>query len=179
MNTKFLFQLGMSAALLVPFMATASDYPREGDGYYDYAEVTRTEAIARTVRVNTPREECWEEQVPVRESGYTSATPMILGGIIGGVAGHQVGKGRGNDVATVAGTILGGSIGRDVGAANRSDSVHSVAETRCRQVDDYREEQRVEGYRVFYRYNGNDYETRMPHDPGERIRVQVNVQPAW
>lgn len=179
MTVKPLFQLCVCAALLAPCVAAANDYASTADGYYDYAPVTRAEPITRNVRINAPREECWEEQVLVREPGYTSATPMILGGIIGGVAGHSVGKGRGNDVATVAGTILGGSIGRDVGAAHRTDGTRSVTETRCHQVNDYREEQHVEGYRVFYRYNGNDYETRMPHDPGARIRVQVNVQPAW
>ena len=46
---------------------------------------------------------------------YRSATPTIIGGIIGGLAGHEMGKGRGKDVATVAGVILGGSIGRDMG----------------------------------------------------------------
>ncbi|WJW74949.1 hypothetical protein QVG61_10620 [Thiohalobacter sp. IOR34] len=47
--------------------------------------------------------------------GYRSSTPMILGGIIGGLAGHEMGKGRGKDIATAAGILLGGSIGRDLG----------------------------------------------------------------
>ena len=38
-------------------------------------------------------------------------------------------------------------------------------------------EERVEGYRVAYEYNGRRYETRMPYDPGERVRVRVDVFP--
>ena len=181
MNTHPLAYALALAALTIHLPVSADPgYPREGGSRFDYAEVTRVEPITREVRVRTPREECWDEEVPVYESGYRSATPMILGGIIGGVVGHTMGKGHGKDAATVAGTVLGGSIGRDVGEQHRTpDNYRTVQETRCRMVDDYREEQRVEGYRVFYRYQGEDYETRMPQDPGERIRVQVSVQPAW
>ena len=179
-TTLISIALGLAGVMASLPVAASPDYPYEADSHYDYAEVIRVEPITRTVRISVPREECWEEQVPVYESGYRSATPMILGGIIGGVAGHNIGKGHGQDVATVAGTILGGSIGRDIGEQHRTpDSVRTVQETRCQQVRDYQEEQRVEGYRVFYRYQGAEYETRMPHDPGDRIRVQVTVQPAW
>jgi hypothetical protein len=30
---------------------------------------------------------------------------------------------------------------------------------------------------VTYRYNGRDYRTQMPYEPGERIRVRVSVDP--
>ncbi|MBI5461795.1 MAG: glycine zipper 2TM domain-containing protein [Gammaproteobacteria bacterium] len=181
MNTQRLASaLALSLLTATPSAYAGPGYPREGGSRFDYAEVVRVEPITREVRVSTPREECWDEDVPVRESSYSSATPMILGGIIGGVVGHTMGKGHGKDAATVAGTVLGGSIGRDIGAQHRTpDGYRTVQETHCRQVEDYREEQRVEGYRVFYRYQGEEYETRMPHDPGERIRVQVSVQPAW
>lgn len=179
---KPLMALGLVlTALAFDPTAQAGDrgYRETGD-YYDYAKVVRVQPIVRHVRVTVPREECWDEEVPVYHSGYRSATPMILGGIIGGVLGNQVGKGRGNDVATVAGTVLGGSIGRDVGYRNSPpDGYSTVVETRCRQVADYREEERIEGYDVTYRYQGQDYVTRMPHDPGDRIRVRVAVEPAW
>lgn len=178
---RTLLYITLTATLLGAAAAQAG-HPRErdGGGFFDYAEVVQVEPIVRQVRISEPREECWDEEVPVYQSGYRSATPTILGGILGGVVGNTLGKGDGRTVATVAGTVLGGSIGRDVGAANarRSGSATAV-ETRCRQVADYREEERVEGYAVTYRYQGEEYTTRMPHDPGERIRVHVDVQPAW
>lgn len=153
---------------------------RETNEHFGYATVISAEPIVREVRVSIPREECWDEDVPVYHSGYQSATPMIIGGIIGGVAGNTMGKGRGKDAATVAGTILGGSIGRDIGHdRQRPSEVSTVRETRCRQVVDYREEARIEGYWVTYRYQGEDYVTRMQNEPGKRIRVRVTVQPAW
>ena len=39
-------------------------------------------------------------------------------------------------------------------------------------------EERIDGYRVTYEYNGREFTTRMPYDPGEKIRVRVAVSPA-
>ena len=38
-------------------------------------------------------------------------------------------------------------------------------------------DERIEGYRVAYEYHGRRYETRMPYEPGERVRVRVDVFP--
>ena len=38
-------------------------------------------------------------------------------------------------------------------------------------------EDRVEGYRVTYEYNGRRQTTQLPYDPGDRIRVRVDVRP--
>lgn len=172
--------LVLSAAVAGVGTVQAGPPSRTADGgFFDYADVVRVEPIVRQVRVSQPREECWEEEVPVYEGGYRSATPMILGGILGGVVGSTVGKGDGRTAATVAGTVLGGSIGRDVGQAHRREPAATAVEARCRQVTDYREEERIEGYDVTYRYRDAHYTTRLPHDPGPRLRVHVDVQPAW
>jgi uncharacterized protein YcfJ len=159
------------------------DDDADGSGFYDFAKVVHVEPMMSHVRVSDPRRECAQEQVPVYEgdSGYRSGTPTILGGIIGGVVGNTMGYGRGKTVATVAGTVLGGSIGRDIGYQNnppRSGYTRYATQENCRMVDDYREEERVDGYRVTYRYNGGEYVTRTDHDPGNKIRVHVDVQPA-
>ena len=38
--------------------------------------------------------------------------------------------------------------------------------------------ERIDGYRVTYEYNGCEYDTRLPYDPGQKIRVRVAVAPA-
>ena len=40
-----------------------------------------------------------------------------------------------------------------------------------------RVEDRIEGYRVIYEYNGIRQTTQLPYDPGDRIRVRVDVLP--
>jgi uncharacterized protein YcfJ len=49
---------------------------------------------------------------------------------------------------------------------------------RCETRYQSREEQRIDGYRVIYTYNGRKYATDMPYDPGKRLRIRVDVQPA-
>ena len=46
---------------------------------------------------------------------------MVLGGIAGGVLGHQVGSGRGKDLATVAGAVGGAYAGHQMQQANSRD----------------------------------------------------------
>jgi len=46
---------------------------------------------------------------------------------------------------------------------------------RCRTVQTATDT--IQGYDVRYRYHGREYVTRMSYDPGDRIRVDVSVQP--
>jgi uncharacterized protein YcfJ len=35
----------------------------------------------------------------------------------------------------------------------------------------------LQGYEVHYVYGGREYTTQLPYDPGQRLRVNVDVQP--
>ena len=177
----------MTSLVLTPAAnAEGGQYDQYDNGRYtDLADVIDVQPIHTTVRIATPRREGREEEVGYRQSGYydgESYTPTILGGIIGGVAGHQFGKGDGNTLMTIAGALLGGSVGNDHARyqrAYRPQGGYSTAvETRCSVRTEYHEEERVDGYRVKYNYAGRIYTTRMNHHPGDRIRVDVNVTPA-
>jgi uncharacterized protein YcfJ len=50
---------------------------------------------------------------------------------------------------------------------------------RCRVSQEVRYEERVVAYRVTYLYRGRELTTEMPHDPGNRIRVGVDVHPLY
>ena len=148
-------------------------------GTIDEAEVLSADPLYRTVRINEPVEQCWDEpvQIPV-QSSYRSYTPQIFGAVIGAAVGNEFGSGRGKDLATVAGAVLGGSIGRDVQARSRGSNSRTVYEKRCELVDNYHTEERLDGYDVTYRYNGQVYNTFTNHDPGPTLRVSVSVVPA-
>ncbi|TAG79151.1 MAG: glycine zipper 2TM domain-containing protein, partial [Betaproteobacteria bacterium] len=85
-------------------------YRRENERLFD-ARVVDVRAV-----YSTPQERCWLES-----SGTTSYESQsgngpnvggaVLGTIIGGVLGHQVGGGRGRDVATAGGAVAGAVIG--------------------------------------------------------------------
>lgn len=158
-------------------------YTRGDSPMYDYARVLSSRPIVNYVTVTTPVRECWNETQSYsvdRHAGH-KAGGTLLGAVIGGVIGHQVGSGRGKDAATIAGSLIGAAIGSDASRKNHRQygtEQYSRPVERCRTS--YREtrEERIDGYRVTYRYNGQRYVTEMPYDPGNKIRVRVDVRPA-
>lgn len=150
--------------------------------FYDQATVVDVEPIKRTVQVSVPERECWQEEVhyPVAPiDAADAARNVFVGGIIGGVIGHQFGSGRGKDAATLAGTLIGASVAHDRAKHKaRAHEYERVAyEQRCRVTTQYHTEERVDGYRVTYRYQGETFTTRLPYDPGNRLQVRVHVSP--
>ncbi|MDB6062664.1 MAG: putative outer rane lipoprotein [Verrucomicrobiaceae bacterium] len=176
---KTLVTCGLLAAIATA-SSLASAHRYEDD--FDFARVTRVEPIYETASYSKPREECWNEQVPVRSYSPQprSYTAPILGAIIGGALGNALGHHEVNKrVGTVAGAALGASVGRDVrdrdgGDYERTDYSN---ERVCQTVNDREYHEEVVAYRVFYRYNGRDFVTRKSYDPGSRLRVRVNVDP--
>ena len=156
--------------------------PSYAETRYEYAQVIESQPVYRSVEISTPREECWDEEIAhTRAARSHSRTPAILGTIIGGALGNAVGHGRSNKrVGTVVGAVLGHSIGRDIVAGNSHDRVVRYETVRqCETVYEYREEERLVGYQVVYRYNDEDYSVRMDDDPGEQVRIKVNIQPVF
>jgi len=141
---------------------------------FEYADVIGVDPIYQTVRKPVADRECWNEEVEHHGRGDSPAG-MIIGGIIGGAIGNQFGAGHGRQAATVAGTLLGGAVGRD--ATRHDDHSYSSVEQRCRVRRDYVEEQYISAYRVTYRYGDRTYTKTMARDPGDRLRVRVDVSP--
>lgn len=170
--------------------------------YGDVARVISSNPIYE--RGYGTRRECRTEQVtgyeerrsvrPAPEEYRTSSDSggsgagAIIGAIIGGVIGHQFGmSSAGRDHGTAAGAIIGGIVGSqaerdsDTGyrRASRDVAVDRVPVTRdvqrCGDVADGRE--RIVGYDVRYEYNGREFRTRMPHEPGPQIPINVEVRP--
>ena len=170
------------AAVLLACVAGvhAQDYPPPPGGdnnvHYGWADVLRVDPVYDRVAMNAspPREECYEQPVTVQDNSHAGGT--LLGAIIGGVLGNTVGKGDGRKAATVAGAVAGGAIGNRVSAAN--DHPVTTTQTQCRPVAQYRDPRRIVGYDIEYRYRGEVYVSRLPYDPGDRLRVRVSVAPA-
>jgi uncharacterized protein YcfJ len=183
----------IAAGLLVCGPALAHDGRDEGydeADAYDFAEVVDVDPIYRDVHVSVPRRECHTEvyQEPQRDfsrADRAAAGPMILGGLIGAVVGHQFGQGSGRNVGTAAGAVVGAAIGHDAAQRRADDddrgdfrAPRDYEREVCRTRYEERLDREIDGYRVTYRYNGHNYRTQMPYEPGERIRVRVSVDPA-
>jgi len=158
-----------------------------GDGAYDYARVIDVQPLVTRVRVTTPQRECWDE-TRVDNRGYgnsplprSSAGGAVLGGIVGAVLGHQIGHGQGRDAATAVGAVVGAAVGsqqaqRRAAYASAPPQQYTVQRCETRYRDEWQE--RTDGYRVTYVYNGRRQVTELPYRPGDRIRVRVDVSPA-
>jgi uncharacterized protein YcfJ len=184
-----LSRLSATLAAVVALAATgtaSAQYRGDYGPEYDYAEVLSVDPIIDVVEHPVARDECWEEPVvvrePVRYHGHRDRTPALLGGIVGGVIGSQFGSGSGRDAATAAGAILGYTATRDSqrrhGGYYSGGREYRTYEQRCTTRTDYRRDERVNGYDVTYRYNGRVYNTVTDYHPGDRIRVEVSVNPA-
>lgn len=153
-------------------------------------------------RVAYPRRECRIESAPGYEERRVRPEPTqyrparnegigpgaILGAIVGGVIGHQFGNSTGGrDHGTAAGAVIGGVVGnsieRDSGEGYRRSSRDAYVERvpvtrdveRCDTIADAQE--RIVAYEVRYEYNGREFSTRMPYDPGPQMPVNVEVRP--
>jgi len=98
-------------------------------------------------QVTTPQQQCRDEVVTDTDFYRLDQAPI-------GVRGRVIERGGGNDLVAVP---------RDR-TVQRCDTVNIS-------------EQRIDGYEVRYIYDGREYTTRLPYDPGSRVRVNVDVQP--
>lgn len=160
----------------VAFAAYSQNYappPPAPNVHYGWAEVLRVDPVYAAL-AQPPQQQCYPRTVTREDDNHTGGT--VLGAIVGGVLGHTVGKGDGRTAATVAGAVAGGAIGNRVSAAH--DRSYTTQQTVCRPVDNYAPQQQIVAYDVEYRYRGEVYMSRLPYDPGERLRVRVTVAPA-
>lgn len=178
------FKLLVSFALVLSFSSEVF----AGNVQYGYATVIDAEPIFKTVRVSTPRQECWEEEVAYDHRDYNhgfrndqhSGASTLVGGLVGGAIGNAVGhRKRNRQVGMVVGAVLGAVIGNAYGAEKyrHHESVSYGYEHRCRVLDETHIEERVVGYHVRYRYSNVTYWTRTKVDPGDTIRVRIAISP--
>jgi uncharacterized protein YcfJ len=162
-----------------------SRYDDRDDGAYDYAKVIDVQPLVTRVRVSTPEQECWNEtrydQGGYRGPDSRTAGGTLLGAVIGAAIGNQIGHGDGRRAATAVGAVIGAGIGnnqaqRRAGYPSAAPREYSVQRCETRYHDEWQE--RTDGYRVTYLYQGRRQVTELPYRPGDRIRVRVDVRPA-
>jgi uncharacterized protein YcfJ len=142
--------------------------------FEDFGRVVRVQP--RIEQINRPRQECRTEYVQVQQQAERSAGGSIVGGIAGALLGSQVGRGNGRTAAAAAGAIAGAVVGDRVDNQNvQPGAVTEQAVKQCRMVDHI--EERTNGYDVSYDYRGHTYNIVMPYDPGQRVRLRVQVDP--
>ena len=124
--------------------------------------------------VGPPEQRCWVERQQVAEppQGGPNVPGAIFGAIIGGVLGHQVGGGRGQDVATAGGAVAGAAIGSNVGRS--PGGVYTQDVQRCAAVPG---SARAEYWDVQYYFDGLEHHMQMSMPPPATIWVNRNGEP--
>jgi uncharacterized protein YcfJ len=151
-----------------PVVAAAPAYgPPPAERLYQ-VPVTSVHAV-----VGPPEQRCWVEPGQAYEERRGVNVPgAIAGAVIGGILGHQVGGGRGRDVATVGGAVAGGAIGANVGRGDQT--VYSQDVQRCENVQG---QLQPDYWDVSYNFRGIEHHVQMSSPPGPTLTVNDNGDP--
>jgi hypothetical protein len=142
------------------YVASGDYARRDGERLFE-APVTSVHAV-----VGPPEQRCWVER---RE--YNANVPgAIAGAVIGGILGHQIGGGRGQDIATAGGAVAGAAVGSNVGRGYGygQDVQHCTNVTRYDQPD---------YWDVTYLFDGREHRVQLTAAPGATILVNRNGEP--
>ena len=144
---------------------------------YAWASVVQTDPVIRIIRRPVNEEVCWQEEVYREIPERRSRAPQIFGAILGGIIGNQFGSGSGRDAMTLAGAALGHAIVKDEQRRIYPKKYFAALEDRCGINTEWKETRQIIGWDVTYEYQGVSYLTRMQDEPGDRIRIRIDVQP--
>jgi uncharacterized protein YcfJ len=142
---------------------------RGGEGLYE-ATVTSVRAV-----LGSPTQRCWvEREQVVQDTGGSNAGAVIAGTLLGGILGHQVGGGRGKDLATVGGAIAGATIGSNLGSNGGGQQVVTQNVQRCTTTP---AQTRPEYWDVTYSFRNIEHRIQMTTPPGRTISVNRAGEP--
>lgn len=122
----------------------------------EYARVLRAEPVYQTLRATSMVERCEQSTPVVQPEEPKSGFARLLG--------------------SVKSVLM---LGSDSDEPEQAKPVQGAEKPRegCRMVPVNREFQRPIAYDVDYVHHGVKYRSRLPYDPGDRLRVRVSVMP--
>ena len=143
---------------------------RNNERMYE-APVTSVRAV-----VGPPEQRCWieREQVSQNPTSNLNVPGALIGAVIGGVLGHQVGGGRGKDIATVGGAVAGGAVGANVGRTDGGPQVQARDLQRCESVPS---QAKPDHWDVTYNFRGQEHRIQVTTPPGPTVTVNDQGEP--
>jgi len=143
----------------------------------EYATITQVQPNYQNVSVPQSRTDCKIVEVPIYGGRSQASTgDTIVGAIIGGAIGNQVGGGSGKDAATVLGAIIGADVANKKGG--QQQIVGYRQEQVCNNVTFYETQEQLKNYTIRYEWNGlvGKTVTYNNYRVGDRIPVEVTVR---
>lgn len=154
-----------------PVAEPVYDDRRRGNERLYQADVTSVRAV-----VGTPEQRCWVERQEVpqtQQRGGANIPGAIAGALIGGILGHQVGGGRGQDIATAGGAVAGAAVGANIGRGSSEQPAMQDVK-RCTSGP---EQARPNYWDVTYNFRGQDHRVQMTRAPGPTVTVNRQGEP--
>ena len=151
-------------------IAVYDNHRRKNERLYQ-ADVISVRAVG-----GPPEQRCWTEhqQIAAPERSNPSVPGALVGAVIGGILGHQVGGGRGRDVATVGGAVAGGVIGAKTGRSNDDPQMTTRDVQRCETTAS---QGKPEYWDVTYSFRGQEHRIQMTSPPGASVTVNEQGEP--
>ena len=153
-----------------PIPVMVQGFRRGGDERLYEANVTAVHAVVgpteRRCRVDP------EQVVQERRGGNVRGA--VVGAIIGGILGHQVGGGRGQDVATAGGAVVGAVVGSKVGRGGTGQPMTMRNVERCGSVSS---QAQPELWDVTYEFRGQERRVQTKALPGKTLTVNERGEP--
>ena len=154
-----------------PVASPVYDDHRRGNERLYEADVTSVRAV-----VATPEQRCWVERQEVPQSqqrGGANIPGAIAGALIGGILGHQVGGGRGQDIATAGGAVAGAAVGANIGRG----SSQQTAMQDVKRCTNGLGQARPTYWDVTYNFRGREHRVQMTQAPGPTVTVNRQGEP--
>lgn len=146
------------------------DYRRRDRERLYEAEVTSVRAV-----MGQSAQRCWIEREAVApQRQQPNVGGAIVGGVIGGILGHQVGGGRGKDIATAGGAVAGAIIGSNVANDRYGNPVGTRDVQRCANTPASSE---PAYWDVSYQFRGVTHHVQMSSPPGRTVTVTGDGEP--
>ncbi|MGH8147603.1 MAG: glycine zipper 2TM domain-containing protein [Rhodanobacteraceae bacterium] len=162
-------QLPPQAGGSMPNGNTQAPTQQAGPAQPEFAQVVAVRPVTQSATTSKPRQVCQDEQVAVPET-YKDKHQIggaVVGGLVGALAGHQVGGGKGKTLATIAGAAGGAFAGHEIQKKHQENNA-TQTETKnvCHTITDKTTKTTTVGYDVTYSLNGKTGHIRMDHNPG-------------
>lgn len=151
-----------------PMDAQPYAWRRRPDEMVFQARVTSVQAVR-----GPPDQRCWIERQPgaAAERSEPNVGRGLLGAVIGGVLGHQIGGGSGRDLATAGGAVAGAVIGANSGRDHPAPPARDVRRCEDRIPDE------PAYWDVGYSFRGIQHHLQMSTPPGPTVDVNSQGEP--
>ena len=137
--------------------------------------------VAVRAVVGTPEQRCWVDREQLAAEPATTSRPNIgagiAGAVIGGILGHQIGDGRGKDLATIGGLIAGGALGANVGRQGQAQAQTQAQTQDVQRCNTVPAQARPDLWDVTYNFRGQEHRVQMTTPPGATITVNGAGEP--